>query len=269
MTFDPSMALLGGDVPEGAMELAIAMADAADAIAARHFRHAFDIEHKADESPVTIADKETESAMRSLIAGRFPDHGILGEEHGDEQLDARHVWVIDPIDGTASFAIGAPVFGSLIALLEDGKPILGVVNCPAMNERWIGARGRPTTLNGAPVRTRTCPDLSAAWHCTTTPAMFERDGEAEAAARLRSRVRRAVWGMDCYAYGLIANGTLDIVCESNLQPYDYMALVPVVEGAGGKITNWQGDPLSLSSGPTVLACGDPGLHDAALALLTG
>lgn len=269
MTFDPSTALLGGDVPDGTMELAIAMADAADGIAARHFRHAFDIEHKADESPVTIADRETESAMRRLIGERFPDHGIYGEEHGNEQLDARHVWVIDPIDGTASFAIGAPVFGTLIALLEDGRPILGAINCPAMNERWIGARGRPTTLNGTPVRARTCSDLSAAWHSATSPAMFAPGAEADAAERLRGKVRRAVWGMDCYAYGLVANGTLDIVCESDLKPYDYMALVPVVEGAGGRITSWTGEPLGLSSGPAVLACGDPALHEAAIAVLAG
>lgn len=267
--FDPAAALLGGDVPDGAMELAVAMADAADEVAARHFRHAFDIEHKADESPVTIADKETEAAMRALIRERFPEHGIFGEEQGNEQLDARHVWVVDPIDGTASFAIGAPIFGSLIALLEDGKPILGIVNCPAMNERWIGARGRPTTLNGRPVRTRTCPGLDAVWTSATSPAMFRPGDEAEAAARLRDRARRVVWGMDCYAYGLIANGTLDVICESDLKPYDFMATVPVIEGAGGRVTDWRGDALTLQSGGQVLASGDPKLHEAAIAVLQG
>jgi len=264
---NPSSALLGADVPNGAMELAVAMADAADVIAARYFRKHLEIERKADESPVTIADRETETEMRRMIAATFPDHGIYGEEHGTENLDARHVWVVDPIDGTASFSIGSPMFGSLIALLENGQPILGIINCPAMNERWIGGRERPTTLNGQPVSTRACSDISRAWISSCTPAMFDPGAETERAERLRSATRRAVWGGDCYAYGLVANGSLDIVCESDLKPFDFMALIPVIEGAGGRVTDWEGQRLSFESPGQVLACGDPALHERAMALL--
>lgn len=266
---NPSAALLHADVPDGTMELAVALADVADDVAARYFRKSLEIERKADASPVTIADRETEAEMRRLIAEAFPDHGIYGEEHGTENLDAQHVWVLDPIDGTASFSIGSPVFGSLIALLENGSPILGIINCPAMNERWIGARGRPTTHNGQPVTTRACDDLADTWIGSCSPAMFSPGDETERAKRLRSMCRRAVWGGDCYSYGLIANGTLDIVLESDLKPFDFMALIPVIEGAGGQVTDWTGDRLTLESQGQVLACGDAALHDRAVSVLAG
>ncbi len=266
---DPSTALLGADVPDGAMELAVSMADAATDIASRYFRQSFSIEGKADKSPVTIADKETETAMRRMIAEHYPEHGILGEEHGTESIDSTYVWVLDPIDGTASFATGYPVFGAMIALLENGVPILGIIDCSQMNERWIGARGRPTTFNGEIVKTRACPTLDVAWCSASLPDMFHRDGEWAASQRLRSACFRTTWGLNCYAYGLVANGTLDLVCESDLYPFDYMATVPIIEGAGGRVTTWTGDPVTLESGPQVLAAGDPALHDVAVGVLVG
>jgi len=244
------------------------LADAAGAVAMRHFRTGLMIDDKADASPVTIADRDAERAMRSLVEAEFPGHGIYGEEHGRERLEAEYVWVLDPIDGTKSFVIGKPLFGNLIALLRRGAPVLGIINCPALGERWLGIAGRPTTLNGRPVRSRPCPDLANAWLATTTPEMFE-GRDADAFARLRRAVRHAVYGGDCHSYGLVAGGTLDLVAEANTQPYDYMALVPVVAGAGGVATDWEGAPLTLDSDGRVLVAGDATAHAAALRLLGG
>src|SRR5689334_22112779 len=144
------------------LALADALADAAGGVIRRYFRQKIAIEDKRDLTPVTIADREAETAMRRLIEARFPEHGILGEEHGRTRPDAEYVWLLDPIDGTKSFISGIPLFGTLIALTRNGRPVLGVIDQPISRERWVGAEGRPTSLNGAPVRTRTCADLAAA-----------------------------------------------------------------------------------------------------------
>ena len=248
--------------------LAERLADAAGAVAMSYFRAPLAIDAKADASPVTIADREAEKAMRALIEANHPDHGIYGEEHGKARLDAEFIWVLDPIDGTKSFVIGKPLFGNLIALVHRGQPVVGIINCPALGERWLGIAGKPTTLNGRPVKTRTRPALADAWLATTTPEMFV-GPDADAFARLRGHVRHAVYGGDCHSYGLVANGTLDLVAEANMQPYDYMALVPVIAGAGGIATDWNGAPLTLQSDGRVLAAGDAGAHAAALQLLGG
>ena len=248
--------------------LAGRLADAAGVVAMAHYRSPLAVDAKADASPVTIADREAERAMRAVIEAEHPDHGIYGEEHGKARLDADFVWVLDPIDGTKSFVIGKPLFGNLVALVYRGRPVVGVVNCPALGERWLGVAGRPTTLNGRPIRSRPCPHLAEAWLATTTPEMFE-GRDAEAFTRLRRAVRHAVYGGDCHSYGLIAGGTLDLVAEANTQPYDYMALAPVIEGAGGVVTDWGGRPLTLASDGRVLAAGDARLHAAALRLLGG
>ncbi len=249
--------------PQSLIDFVGALADAAGDVIRPYFRTPIAVEDKPDESPVTIADRETEAAIRSMIRDHHPDHGIIGEEHGSERADARHVWVIDPIDGTKSFISGVPLFGTLIALLEEGEPILGVIDQPILRERWLGARGHGTTLNGAPVHTRACPTLAQAAMFTTTPDMFTGDHAARY-DRLRESVRLARFGGDCYAAGLLASGFVDLHVEGSMQPYDYLALVPVVEGAGGVMTDWAGAPLGLDSDGFTLAAGDPALHRAAM-----
>jgi histidinol-phosphatase len=244
------------------------MADAVRPIVMGYFADSVAFETKADLSPVTAADREAEATMRRLIDAAWPEHGILGEEYGAARLDARFLWVLDPIDGTKSFVTGKPLFGTLIALLRDGRPIVGVIDMPALGERWVGVEGRPTTFNGRPVRVRTCDALDRAWLYATSPRMF--DGpDAAAFERLRSSCYADIYGADLYAYGLLARGRVDLVCEASLKPYDYCAAVPVIEGAGGCITDWQGRALSLSSGGRVLAAGDERAHRAARETLAG
>jgi inositol-phosphate phosphatase/L-galactose 1-phosphate phosphatase/histidinol-phosphatase len=228
------------------------------------------IDAKADDTPVTVADREAEAVMRRMIEEAFPDHGIVGEEYGEVRRNADWVWALDPIDGTKSFVTGKPLFGTLIALLHEGRPVVGVIDMPALGERWLGVDGRATTFigrnGGREAHSRACPALAGAWLYTTSPQMFcGRD--AEAFQRLGGSCRACIYGGDCYAYGLVANGTVDLVCESAMQPYDYCALVPVVAGAGGMITDWSGAPLTLASDGRVLAAGDPSLHAAAREML--
>jgi inositol-phosphate phosphatase / L-galactose 1-phosphate phosphatase / histidinol-phosphatase len=250
-----------------AVDLAERMADAARAVVMRAFRApAMTIDAKADESPVTAADREAEAVMRRMIEETFPDHGIVGEEHDAVRSEAECVWVVDPIDGTKSFVTGKPLFGTLIALLHQGRPVIGVIDMPALGERWLGVEGRATTFNAREVRCRECTTLRSAWLYATSPEMFHMR-ELEAFQRLGKRCRATVYGADCYAYGLVANGTVDLVCEASMQPYDYCALVPVIAGAGGVITDWNGAPLTLASEGRVLAAGDPAAHAAAREVL--
>jgi histidinol phosphatase-like enzyme (inositol monophosphatase family) len=248
------------------IDLAQRLADVAGDIARRYFRTRVAVDDKDDRSPVTIADREAEAAMRALIAKAFPQHGIVGEEHGSERAGASHVWVLDPIDGTRAFITGRPLFGSLIALCRDGKPIVGVIDCPALRERWVGAAGRPTTYLGKPVRTRACERLDLAALSCTAPQIFDGDGFARF-ERVRQAARTTVYGGDCFAYGMVAAGFADLVIEAGLKVYDYAALVPVFEGAGGGICDWSGRPLDLSSGDRVLAYGDARAQQQALKLL--
>lgn len=244
------------------------LADAVRPIVLQCFRTGLAFDVKPDSSPVTEADRAAERAMRQMIVSCWPDHGILGEEYGPERVDAPYVWVLDPIDGTKSFVTGKPLFGTLIALLHGGRPVVGIIDMPALDERWIGVAGRPTTFNGAEVSARRCESLDRAWLYATSPQMFA-GAEVDAFERLRPTCYATVWGADLYAYGLLASGRVDLVCEASLQPYDYCAMVPVIEGAGGVITNWEGAPLGLASGGRALAAGDPALHAAARAALAG
>lgn len=248
--------------------LAAQLADAARPEIMSRFRTGIQADVKSDSSPVTEADRASERAMRTLINATFPDHGILGEEYGSENLDAEYVWVLDPIDGTNSFVTGKPLFGTLVALCHNKIPIVGVIDAPGVNERWIGAKGQPTTLNGQPVKTRSCSDLSSSWLYATTPAMFK-DANETAFKRLSAAAWRTVYGGDCYAYGLLASGHVDLVCEASLGTYDFCALAPVIEGAGGIITDWYGKALTLDSEGRVLAAGDKALHQKALQTLNG
>jgi len=239
------------------------MARAARVIVTGHYENQVAFEAKADASPVTAADRECEAALRKLIEARFPGHGIYGEEYGARNTDADFVWVLDPIDGTKSFITGKPLFGTLIGLLKEGKPHLGVMDVPILKEIWMGAAGRPATCNGAPVKSRPCPDLSRAWLATTSPQMHQGLGFDRFEA-LRRRCLHTLYGGDCYAYATVARGRADLVCESSLQPYDYVAIVPIVEAAGGRMTDWQGRTLGLSGDGRVLAAGDPAAHELAL-----
>lgn len=233
-----------------------------------YFRTALAVEDKPDLTPVTAADRAAEAAMRDLIERRFPAHGILGEEFGRVREGAEFVWVLDPIDGTKSFISGVPLFGTLIALARAGRPILGIIDQPVSRERWLGAEGRTTTLNGAVVRCRACARLAAATLFATSPDMFQ-GAEAAGFARVAASVKLTRFGADCYAYGLLAAGFVDLVLEASLKPYDFSAIVPVVEGAGGVASDWRGEPLGLASDGRVLVAGDRRAHEEALALLAG
>ncbi len=244
------------------------LADASGAVIRRYFRRPVEVDRKSDDSPVTEADREAERAMRALIEEAFPGHGIMGEEHGDAHAGAELVWVLDPIDGTQAFITGRPVFGTLIALVRRGRPILGVIDAPITGERWVGVAGRPSTLNDKPVRVRPCESLERAVLYAPAPEYFT-GADLEAYRRLRSRVGMPREGDDCYAYALLATGCVDLVVESDMQPHDFLALAPVIEGAGGLITDWRGAPLTLGSDGRVLAAGDQAAHAAALARLAG
>ncbi len=256
------------DIEATHVALAHALADAAGAIARRYFRQTIAIDDKPDLTPVTIADREAEAAMRRLIAEACPAHGIIGEEEGRTRADAEYVWVLDPIDGTKNFISGIPLFGTLIALVRRGRPVLGVIEQPVLRERWLGIAGQPSTLNGAPIRTRACAALDRATLFSTSPDMF-RGADAARFERLKGHVKLARYGADCYAYAQVASGFVDLVVERDLKPYDYCALVPVIDGAGGAMTDWDGRPLDLASDGRVIACGDPRLLGAARAALMG
>ena len=236
--------------------LANMLADEVGNIVRKYYRQPFDVEIKHDDSPVTIADREVEQRLREMIKKQRPDDGILGEEFGTKEGTSGLTWVLDPIDGTKSFMIGRPTFGTLIALCEGDIPALGVIDQPIMKERWIGLTGAQTTMNGKAVRTRACKSLCEARIGSTTPAMFSGTGPAY---EIFETGNKLAWGGDCYMYGLIASGFMDIAFEASLSPYDFAALVPVITGAGGHISDWEGKPLTLQSDGRVIAVGDTAL----------
>lgn len=240
------------------LALAHCLADAAGAAIRPFFRATFAQEDKADASPVTEADRAAETVMRRLLGAEAPRDGIIGEEFGSERSEASRQWVLDPIDGTVSFMAGRPIFGTLIALLQDGWPVLGIIDQPISGERWVGALGQPTLLNGVPARTRACRTLAEATLASTGPQYFsDHDGEHFMALAAQTAHKRLIFGGDCYNYGLLASGHVDLVVEAGLKLHDYAALVPVVEGAGGTMCDWNGDPLNADSDGHVIALGDP------------
>jgi histidinol phosphatase-like enzyme (inositol monophosphatase family) len=248
--------------------LALRLADAAGEAIRPHFRSGVAAERKRDATPVTLVDRAAEEAMRRLLKAEAPRDTVIGEELGASAGSSGRSWVLDPIDGTASFLVGRPIFGTLIALVVEGWPVLGVIDQPILDERWVGASGRPTTLNGRPARTRACRQLSDATLATTGPHYFDdHDGAHFMGLAARTDHKRMVMGGDCYNYALLASGHLDLVCEAGLKLHDWAALVPVVEGAGGTMCDWNGDPLHAGSAGHVLALGDPArLEDAVAAL---
>lgn len=227
----------------------------------------FVFETKEDTSPVTEIDRKVERQIREVIQEMLPNHGILGEEYGADSKDEEFVWVVDPIDGTKQFITGIPVYGTLIALCHHGEPVLGVIDIPAVQERWLGVKGQQTTLNGRPVFTRPCKELSESLMSSsnTEPVLPEHRHGYE---KMIESTKWRVYGAACYAYACLASGKLDVSIDSGgMREVDYCALVPVIEGAGGVITDWDGEPLTIHSGRTVVAAGDADLHAQALAIL--
>jgi len=248
-----------------ALALAEQLADVARRIVREHFRAPLAIERKPDGTPVTVADRDIEMQMRRMIRAAFPGHTVRGEEFAAEG-SGEFTWVLDPIDGTKSFVSGYPLFGSLIALERQGRPVLGVIEAPVLGERWVGAEGRGTLFNGKPARTRDCRALGAAVLYTTTPDTF--DGAERArfeALSARTALRR--FGGDCYLYGMLASGFCDLVIESRLKPHDFMALAPIVTGAGGLISDWEGAPLGAGSDGRVVAASTESLWRETLEIL--
>ena len=256
------------------IDLAHRLADAAGAAIRPWFRRLDAVEVKADQSPVTVADREAEAAMRRLLDAEAPGDGVVGEEYGAKPGVTGREWVLDPIDGTRSFTVGRAIFGTLVALVEDGWPVLGVIDQPITRERWVGVAGRATTFNGVPARTRACRELAGAALATTSPHLFD-EADVPRFLRLVGAVsgdaprQGPVYGGDCYNYALLASGHLDLVCESGLKLHDFAALVPVVEGAGGRMCDWTGEPLTAASAGDVLAVGDPARVEEAVEALAG
>jgi len=254
-------------VRQSDIDLALQLADAAGAVIRPYFRTPHGEETKADLSPVTRADREAEAAMRRILDAERSGDGIVGEEYGEKPGVTGRQWVLDPIDGTRSFTAGRAIFGTLIALVEDGWPVLGIIDQPVQRERWLGVAGRPTLFNGAATRTRVCAALDGARLATTSPHLFA-DGDVRHFLALAAAVRETpLYGGDCYNYALLSSGHLDLVCESGLKLHDFAALVPVVEGAGGRMCDWDGDPLTADSPGHVLAIGDPARTDDVLEAL--
>lgn len=245
---------------------AIDIADNARALSLPRFRRPVDVTLKGDLSPVTAVDRGVESMLRERIEQAWPGHGLLGEEYGATRTDAAFVWSIDPIDGTRSFISGWPLWGTLLALLHHGRPVMGVLDMPALDERWIGHVGVGTTMNGQPCRTRDCRSLAEATLYTTTPDMFDPSEWARFDRTSRAAYSRR-FGGDCYGYGMLASGHIDAVIEANLMPYDYLAIAPVVAAAGGVMTDWEGRALGMDSGGRVVAAATPALHEAIVASL--
>lgn len=250
-----------------------ALARKAGARAMDWFRQPVRIETKADDSPVTEADRAVEALLRQEIAARFPGHAILGEEFGAEGAGDAPLWIVDPIDGTRSFITGWPVWGVLVALTEGGRPLLGAVELPALNERFLAVRGQGASYtdrrgHAQACRTRDVTRLDRARFYTTSPRYFAPADRPRIEA-LVDAAGIARFGGDCYSYALLAAGQVDLVVESQLAPYDYMALVPLIEEAGGVMTDWAGQPLGLGSDGRVVAAATPALHAEVLARLAG
>ncbi len=267
------------------------LADLSGEVIRKYFRQDFCEIEKDNQTPVTLADKETEMVIRNAIMKQFPDHGIVGEEFGNINPNAKYQWVIDPIDGTVSFVMGRPIFGTLIALSFEEKPILGIINQPINNERWCGFERQENskavfsekglersetrgiaTFNNNKIQTRNCSDLSEAILCSTSPFFFkgkdlEMLGKISAQTKYQSQ-GGIIYGGDCYLFGLLAMGQIDIIIERDLNNFDFMALVPIVKAAGGVITDWSGKELNINSDGTVLACGDAKLHQKILEIMS-
>ena len=256
------------------LEFAHALADLSAGAILPYFRKPLAVSNKAGPSgfdPVTAADRAAERAIRKAVLARFPDHGIVGEEYGAVAGKGRYRWVIDPIDGTRAFIMGSPLWGTLIGLMDGASPTLGLMNQPFTAERfwsdgrrahWRGASGKARSI-----KTRSCARLADAILTASHPDLFASADEAARFNAVRSRVRMTRYGGDCYGYCLLAAGFVDLIIEAGLKTYDIVALVPIIEAAGGIVTTWDGGPAS--EGGRIVAAGDSRLHQEALAILRG
>ena len=234
----------------------------------QYFRQAFTVDRKSDDSPVTIADKTAEAALRAAISEEFPDHAIVGEERGGIIGDGLS-WIIDPIDGTRSFITGRPLFGTLVGIVDAGIPVSGLIDMPALNETYRTENGQSifaTASGTSQIKTRDCMALAQAHIATTAPDAFTASGW-EAFSAVKDRCASSVYGGDCYNYALLAAGHLDIVIEHQLAAYDMMALVPILQGAGACVTDWNGEPVTVNSDGSLLVCATHTLHEEALGVL--
>jgi len=247
------------------------LADISESIAQKYYRLDNGEIAKDDDSPVTKADREIEKIIHQEIEKKFPTHGIIGEEFGDVRTDADFVWILDPIDGTSSFIVGRPTFGTLIALTHKGKSILGIMNQPITKERWIGIEGDGSYFNGKKISTRNCLEVSDAVMCSSSSFHFKGQDELvlkKLSAKTKyQKIGGIIYGGDCYSYACLASGFVDIVIDPGLKVYDYAALQPIIENAGGIVSDWQGNDLALKSNVRLIASANRKLHDKALEII--
>lgn len=252
------------------LSFAEALADSARQVSLSYFRQTLTIEKKSDDSPVTLADRQTEARLRDKINRQFPHHGIIGEEHANQATQCEYEWLIDPIDGTRSFITGYPLYGTLIALLKDGQPLLSIIDMPALDERFLATTTTPTLYQKGKqqqqVKTAKQSDIAKATLFSTDYEMFNAEEHQQLKA-LRQAVAMRRYNGDCYLYAMLASGWIDLVVEADMQVYDFLPLVLIVEQAGGVITDWQGRALNKNSSGQILAAATPTLHQAALSLI--
>jgi myo-inositol-1(or 4)-monophosphatase len=258
-------------VDEKLIAFANRLADASGAVIRPYFRQRIDVAHKPGKGvfdPVTEADKGGERAIRAIIERERPEDGILGEEYGERPGQSGLRWVLDPVDGTRGFITGRHEWGSLIALEMDEVPVLGIIDQPVLGERFIGVNGRSLLVEGekrTPLKVRECAQIKDAILCATDPSQYFSQPQQAAFARVKSSVRMTRYCGDCYLFAMLAMGFIDIVIEANFNRWDIAALIPIVEGAGGVITSWDGG--DCRDGKTILASGDKRLHEEAIKLL--
>ncbi len=244
------------------------LADEASAISLKYYRSDNGEIEKDDQSPVTLADRQIEEKLRELIADQYPNHGVIGEEYDNTNVNSDYQWIIDPIDGTSSFIIGRPTFGNLIALSYQGKVVLGIINQPINKERWLGVDDQEENsgawFNDKPINTRKCVNVEDAVISSTSPFFFGDDWDKFQELTKQAKYQKyggVIYGGDCYSYALLASGFVDIVVEPNLQVYDYAALLPIVKAAGGMAGDWNCNELEMRSDVKFLACATPELFN--------
>ena len=250
----------------------LAAAGAASRLTLGGFRTELAVENKWQSGfdPVTAADRDAETAIRAVLSERFPDHGIIGEEWDAKASAGAYDWIVDPIDGTRAYISGVPVWGTLIGLLHEGRAVAGLMAQPFTDEIYLGLDGASFYLRGSAekrIHTSAVTDLAHAKMTATSPDIFEHAGTTEAFSRLRAATLQTRWGLDCYGYCLLAAGHIDLVVESSLKNVDIAPLIPIIEGAGGMVTTWDGGPAE--AGGSCIAAATPELHEAAMRVLRG